>query len=153
MKKDVLVAITGMQVEYSDEEMEEREDEPIEIISPATYFLKDGLHYVFYEEVQEGSTNVVQNKIVFRENESLEVIKKGATNSNMLFSVTEQHYTNYETPYGEMILGVTTNDLRSNIEEERITIEASYELSVNGDLYANCQITMKICDKELGMAL
>ncbi len=149
MNKNVYVAITGMQVEYAD--MEEREDEAIEVISPATYFFKDGSHYVFYEEVHEGSTSVVQNKIVFKENESLEVIKKGATNSTMLFSVNEQHVTNYETPYGEMLLGVTTFDLISNIEEKQIDIEASYELAVNGASYANCTISMKICDADLGI--
>lgn len=149
MNKNIYVAITGMQVEYAD--MEEREDEAIEVISPATYFFKDGLHYVFYEEMEEGSTGVIQNKIVLKEDEFLEVTKKGMTNSSLKFDVKAEHNTNYETPYGEMLLGVTTHKLVTTVGEDNIAIQADYELAVNCEAYASCQIKMRIYEKELGM--
>ncbi len=152
MKKEVLIAIKGMQVEYA-QDVEEQGNEPIEIINPATYFFKNGQHYVFFEEMQEGSADVVQNKIVFRENEALEVIKKGMTHSEMIFHKGEQHTTKYETPLGEMLLGITTHNITSIIEETAIQIEVDYDLDVNDDPFARCQITMRISNQDLGIAL
>lgn len=144
-----------MQVEYAEdvEDTEVQENEPIEIISPATYFFKNGQHYVFFEEMQEGSSDVVQNKVVFKENESLEVIKKGMTHSEMKFHKEVQHLTKYETPFGEMLLGITTHNITSIIEETAIQIEVDYDLEVNDNPFAHCQIIMRICDQELGMGL
>lgn len=147
MKKEVLVAITGIQVELL--ELEENANEAIEIINPATYFCKDGVHYIFYEEMQEGSAGLVtQNKIIYRENKSLEVIKKGATNSRMLFSLSEYYEAEYETPYGEMLLGITTYELVAHKEESKIRLEAKYELAINHNPYACCEIIIKISDME-----
>lgn len=149
MKKDVLITISGTQVECEDLEANTRET--IEIVNPATYFFKDGLHYVFFEEVHEGTTSVTKNKIVYKENESLEVIKKGVTNSDMKFHLEEQHLTNYETPYGEMVLGVTTHSLEATIEESMMVIKATYELAVNCEAYAECEIILTIKEKSQGI--
>lgn len=151
MNKDVFIAIRGIQMEAV--EVEEKNEEPIEIICPATYFFKNGLHYVFYEEVQEGTTSLVQNKIVFKENEYLEVIKKGGANSIMRFSIGEEYITSYATPYGDIELGVTTEDLSSVVEQDEIGIEAFYDLAVNGEHLSNCKIFIKISDKNKGIFL
>ncbi len=99
----------------------------------------------------EDTTNVTKNKIIFRENESLEVVKKGATNSTMKFHCDEYHESIYETPYGEMLLGVTTRTIESEVADSQITIKAYYELSVNCESYADCEISMKISNKNLGI--
>ena len=51
MTKDVLVNISGLQMAVDDLG---NEDGPIEIITPGTYYFKDGNHYIFMEEVAEG---------------------------------------------------------------------------------------------------
>ena len=53
MTKDVLVSISGMHEEIVEvtPEVEEDENEAIEVVTPATYYLKNGKHYIVYEEV------------------------------------------------------------------------------------------------------
>ena len=51
MTKDVLINISGLQVDVN--EMENN-DEPIETISTGNYFFKNGKHYLLFEEVSEG---------------------------------------------------------------------------------------------------
>lgn len=149
MNKDVLITISGTQLEYAD--VEGDANETIEIVNPATYFFKDGLHYIFFEEVYEGSTSITKNKIVFKEDEYLEVVKKGAMNSNMCFHRNEYHESSYETPYGQMQLGVKTLNLHSVIEEETMLIQATYELVVNCESYAECEIILKVKNKLHGI--
>ena len=50
MTKDVLVSISGMHEEIVAVTPEvEDENEAIEVVTPATYYLKNGKHYIVYE--------------------------------------------------------------------------------------------------------
>ena len=60
MTKDVLISISGLHFEVGGES---GEGEPVEIITPASYYLKNGKHYVLYDEVVEGVPGTVKNTI------------------------------------------------------------------------------------------
>ena len=60
MTKDVLINISGLQVDVN--EMENN-DEPIETISTGNYFFKNGKHYLLFEEVSEGVPGVTNTQI------------------------------------------------------------------------------------------
>lgn len=149
MKKDVLIFISGTQVEF--DETENNANEAIEIISPATYFFKDGLHYVFYEDVNEDRQLITKNKIIFKENEYVQVVKKGGTNSEMLFRDGEEHKSTYDTPFGMIEMGLKTHNTEFLIEEEYINITSSYELFLEGEEFAQCDIIIKIQEKSQGI--
>lgn len=149
MTKEVLVTISGTQVECVD--VEENKSEAIEIISPATYFFKDGLHYIFYEEVYEGITGVTKNKIVYKENERLELIKKGVVTSEMVFDMSGQQVSEYRTPFIELEIGMDTNKIQSKQDEHELTIDVEYALAINGEVYAMCNIKVKVVEKSKGM--
>ena len=57
MTKDVLISITGMHTDAIDKG--DLTDGPIEVITPASYFCKNGKHYILYEEVAEGIPGAV----------------------------------------------------------------------------------------------
>ena len=44
MTRDVLVTISGLQTDVVPRE--DTEDEPIEVVTPASYFYKNGKHYL-----------------------------------------------------------------------------------------------------------
>ena len=48
MTKDIILTISGLHA--TDGET----DDPVEIITPGQYFLKNGKHFVVYDEVMEG---------------------------------------------------------------------------------------------------
>ena len=52
--------------------------------------------------------------------------------------------TQYETPYGEMMLGVHTKDMRVNVTESLIEIHVNYALDINSEPVADCNISMYI---------
>ena len=63
MTKDVLVSISGMHEEIVAvaPEIEEDENEAIEVVTPATYYLKNGKHYIVYEEVVINEFSIEKN--------------------------------------------------------------------------------------------
>lgn len=142
MTKDVLVSLSGLQMAVND--MESNEDEPIEIISAGTYFFKNGTHYIFFEEVAEGIPGVTKTQIRLNGKESLEVIKKGISNVHMVFEKNKNTRCFYNTPFGQLNLGICTNRIFVDETEDNINIRAEYALDVNHEPLADCTIRINI---------
>lgn len=149
MTKEVLLTISGLQDQF-EEGMDQ--DEPIEIITPANYFFKNGKHYILYEEVQEGVPGVAKNKIKITGNEKIEIMKSGSLNTHMTFQEHQKNVTFYQTPFGEMQVGMTTRRILLEEREDRIAMELDYELEINDESYAECNLKMSIQPKDMGIA-
>ncbi len=149
MNKDVLVTISGTQIQCVDAEGNEYED--VEVVSPASYFFKDGLHYIFYEEMHEGISGVTKNRILLKEDEFLEITKKGVTNSVMRFDWDESEATEYETPFGNMQVGITLHNMNCIIQDEKIEVFVQYELAIDLEAFAECKVAIKVCNKTHGI--
>ena len=142
MTKDVLVSISGLQMAVND--MESNDDEPIEILSPGTYFFKDGTHYIFFEEVEEGIPGFTKTQIRLRGKESLEVMKRGISNVHLVFEKNKTNRCVYQTPYGQLNLGICTGVIAVDETEDNINIRAEYGLDVNYEPLAECTIRINI---------
>ena len=137
MTKDVLIAIKGLQ-------FEETEDaEEIEVIQRGQYYHRNGSHYLVYEEPVEGSSDVILNRIKVREGEVI-VTKKGAVNAMLSFKQNEKNMTNYTTPYGNLVMGINTQQIALDMNEEKIAVHVEYALDINYVFLADCRITITV---------
>ena len=153
MTKDVLVSITGKHmgiVSQPDEVIEAvgTDDDEIEVVTPASYYCRNGKHYIIYDEVMEGMPGTIKNKIKISGQDSLEIMKTGMSNSHMVFEKNKKNLTYYRTPYGQMLVGVNTRDMQISVKEDKIDVLVSYELDVNHEPLADCKIRMNITSKE-----
>ena len=82
MTKDVLLKISGMQFTADNEESSE--PEPVEIIAPGEYYFKNGKHYIVYDEFMEGFDSATRNVLKLQD-DSLEITKRGTSNVHMVF--------------------------------------------------------------------
>jgi uncharacterized beta-barrel protein YwiB (DUF1934 family) len=148
MTRDVLVSISGLQTELAAGiEMEDAgEDEPIEVVTPAQYFCKNGKHYILYDEVSEGISGTTKNKIKITGDECMEVMKSGVTNSHMIFEKNKKNFTYYQTPFGQMLVGIRTKNMEVNVSEKNIDVSVDYELDVNHEPLADCEIKLNIME-------
>ena len=147
MTKDVLLSISGLHYDVSgnaDDYEDNEENEPIEMITPAAYYLKNGKHYVLYDELVEGVPGVIKNKVRITGEEKLEIIKSGLTNTHMIFEKDKIHMTEYETPYGELMMGVHTKEMRVDVQESLIEVRVNYALDINSEPVADCNISLNI---------
>ena len=62
MTRDVIVRISGLHQDAM-EDLPDEENVPIEVMSPGSYYWRNGKHYVIYDEVTEGIPGVTQNEI------------------------------------------------------------------------------------------
>ena len=87
MTKDVLLSISGLHQDVTGIEAQGDEpgSEPIEVIAPASYYEKNGKHYVIYDELVEGIPGTIKNKVRILDDQKVEIIKSGITNTHMVF--------------------------------------------------------------------
>jgi len=149
MTKEVLLTISGLHYDAFPGEMTE-ENEAIEVITPAVYYLKNGKHYILYDEVVEGISGTIKNQIRIMPEGTLEIKKSGITNTKMIFEKDKINMTQYQTPYGELMVGVFTKNMQIDSTENNIDVRVSYELDINSEKVADCNITMNIRANEAG---
>lgn len=137
MTKDVLIAIKGMQFEG------ETDPEEIEVIQRGQYYERNGSHYLLYDEPVEGTSDIIKNRIKFKENE-VQVAKKGAVNTTLTFTKNEKNMTNYATPFGNLVIGIDTQRIALDMSEKRMDIKVDYALDINYEFLADCKISIEV---------
>ena len=120
------------------------EGQPVEVITPAAYYLKNGKHYVVYDEMVEGMPGTIKNTIKITGDYMFEIRKSGIADTHMVFEKDRINMTNYATPYGDMMVGIHTKDMKVNVEEENIDVSISYALDVNNEPLSDCEIKVNI---------
>ena len=143
MTKEVLLTISGLHYDAFADDIDE-DNEPIEVITPASYYLKNGKHYIIYDEVVEGFLGTIKNTIKITGDSKLEMKKSGISNTHLVFEKDRINVTQYDTPYGEMTVGVYTKDMKVDVKESIINVSVTYALDVNSEKVADCNITMSI---------
>lgn len=141
MTKDVLISLRGLQFDQSDSDAEK-----IETIMTGSYYEKNGSHYVLFDEVMEGFAQPVKNRIKFGEH-ALELTRSGAVNVHMIFEENRKNMTSYNTPYGNILIGIDTQKIHITQEPERIVVDVDYALDINYEYLADCQIILDIRSK------
>lgn len=135
MKKNVVITVRGLQPEVD-------ADEPIEVISAGTYMRKDNTHYLSYEEADD-SGNITKNRIKITD-ASIEMVKKGAVATQMMFLLGEKQYACYTTPFGDLTLGITTKTISVTDEEETLLAKLCYGLEINGEHVSDCELNVEV---------
>lgn len=140
MTKEVLLSIRGLQFAAEDENT-------LETITPATYYKKNDTNYLLFEEPMEGYHERTKNTIKWNER-SVNLTKKGLINVHMVFEENKKSLTDYNTPYGNIMVGIDTRKVRVREEEAEIEINVEYGLEINYEHLADCKITMNVRSKE-----
>lgn len=140
MTKDVLISISGVQL------AEELDGEPVEVITSGEYYLKNGKHYLLYEEVVEGAKSPGKNMIKIGE-DCMELTKKGVTSTHMIFQKNRKNVTYYHTPYGSLQIGIDTSRIDTKETDGELHVEVDYSLEVNCEHTADCHIFLKVNEK------
>lgn len=113
----------------------------------AEYYLRNGSHYVMFEETQEGFTEKVKGMLKIKKG-SVELSKKGLIQSHMLFEDDLRYASEYRTPFGGFVMDVCTHKLNIVECEEKIVMEIEYFLETEGRTVADCFIKITITEKQ-----
>lgn len=136
MTRDVLISISGAQ-------MSDGEQDDIEMITTGDYFLKNGKHYILYDEISEGFGGIIKNTIKVHPG-SMDIIKKGGSDVRMKFEKNKKNMTCYATPVGELMIGISTNQILVEEQEDLLKIAVEYSLDINYEHVSECNIVVSV---------
>ena len=136
MTKDVLITIRGVHTL-------DHEDNDVEMIVRGDYYQKNGKHYILYEEILEGAEERVKNVIKISPS-SMDIIKKGVTNSRMLFEKNKKNLSCYSTPVGNLVIGIQANHFYVEEQENSIKFNVDYSLDINYEHMSDCRICVDV---------
>ena len=105
----------------------------------ADYYEKNGSSYILYEEAPEGSGDIVRSIIKYN-GSTLEMTRRGAVRSRMIFQAGQAHRADYVTPYGTLPLEVATREASFSRQEDREVIRLEYTLSSGGQFLSHCTL-------------
>lgn len=142
MTKEVLLTLSGLQFDQREEDAGQ-----VEMVTVGDYYKRNGKHYVVYEEITEGFSQPTKNRLKFSEH-MLELSRNGLVNVHMVFQENRKNLTNYNTPFGQILIGIDTKKIQVNEKEDDIVVEVDYSLDVNYEFLSDCHIKIAICSKE-----
>lgn len=119
------------------------DQEVMTTLATGDYYLKNGTRYILFEESQEGFDQTVKNTIKIKENQ-VELTKKGLISSHMVFGEGLTYLTEYVTPYGNILLDLSTQKLEIQEREQDIEIQILYGIDMNGEFLSDSHIHIKI---------
>ncbi|KAB2953835.1 DUF1934 domain-containing protein [Heliorestis acidaminivorans] len=141
MKKSVLVSVLGTQ------KNEFGEIDRIELLTPGTFFIRDGSYYIVYKETEitgmEGTTTTVK-----AEPHLVTLNRMGTQDLKQTFEEQVPNASLYVTPYGSMNLTVIPSKVQVSISDEGGIIDLAYELQVDQRKISDNTLTLQITVKE-----
>jgi len=140
MTKDVILSISGVQFDVGD-------GEPMEVITGAGYYFKNGRHFVTYEETVPETGEAVKNLIRIEE-DRVDVIRRGPQNVHMVFEKDRKNVSCYNTPFGSLFIGIHTLSMNYREDPMNISAKIGYSLDINDAHVSDCSISLNIRSKE-----
>ena len=142
MTQEVLLTLQGLQFDQREEDADK-----VEMVTVGDYYKRNDRHYVVYEEITEGFSQPTKNRLKFSEH-MLELSRNGLVNVHMVFQENKKNLTNYNTPFGQILVGIDTKKIQIEEQEDNITVEVDYSLDINYEFLSDCHIKINICSKE-----
>lgn len=137
----VVVRVRGRQRDDSGEESS------IESMALGRHSVKNGKHYVLYEDALLDEK--VKTSTVLKFNgEEVVILRKGGVHQEMRFREGAETSSTYRTPYGDLKLSIRTSRLRVQLGLLDGCIEAEYDIAIDGQYQSSNTLRVEITKDE-----
>lgn len=137
MNRNIMVSLKGNQTNS------EGESEPIEVITTGSYYFKGDSHYVIYDEGVAGEAELSHSTLKFSADEVM-LKRTGPGAVTMYFNTEAKTQSGYGTPYGNLVVGIETERIDLEEQDDYMKLEIKYILDVNYEYAADCTLELEI---------
>jgi len=136
MKKDVLISLTSIQ--WQDDEKNETE-----LFTRASFTRSGSQDVISYEDTSATGFEGSVTTITVDGSNSASIVRRGTANSVLSLEIGRKHYCQYETPFGDMRIGVYTHAIDNTIDKDG-RLYLKYTLDLNSSYLSDNEIIMNI---------
>lgn len=114
-----------------------------ELFTKGEFRLHKGSFFIDYDESEatgyEGSH--VQLRI---DDKIMSMTRTGKAFSSLIFEDKTRHFCHYGTEFGDCMVGITTGELKPELDENGGKIHLKYTIDINGGLMTENEITINV---------
>ena len=92
---------------------------------------RNGSEYITFKQF-DPNYNVTISNLVKVKDGVVTIKRSGAIESTMIFDKEKSYSTNYETPYGQLDIYVTTHEIESQLLQGDVKLKVEYEIMMQG---------------------
>ena len=138
MQENYLISIRGRQ--KIDDEVGE-----IELTTVGSYVKRGGSRYIVYKEYTSDDSPKTRTSVLKIDGSSrVTLIRKGGDNTRLILENGKRHLCEYDTEYGNMMIGVFTSKLDSALDDAGGSLEVSYTLDINSTLSSLNELSITV---------
>lgn len=135
---EFLITINGFQQTVGD-----TDSDNVELITTGEFEFENGLYYIDYEESQATGLDGCHTNIeIGMDYVSLQ--RTGAITTDMLYIEGKKTYSMYNTPFGQMMVGIYTKKLDIDMDEKGGNISIEYSLDLNDKPCGNNNLKINV---------
>lgn len=146
MKKNVMLNVKGLR------RAEHEEDEAVDFITEAVFYVEDGFYAVEYNESELTGMAGTLTRIEFRDS-GVSIIRTGTNASHLVFEKGKRHVSMYETEVGMLEVAVCSDCVDISFGEHGGKAEFDYYLEVNGQETSYNEFEMKVTEQTCSSAM
>ena len=110
----------------------------------AEYYEREDGFYLLYQEPLDENGSIARSCIRLKDS-LLEITKKGAVQTRMVFEEGREYLTNYATSYGCLRMGIRTERLECRRQDSTWRLRTEYSLTSQGEPFSFCVMETEVC--------
>ncbi len=135
--KDVMITLKSVQRHGNDEEQ-------TELITEGTYGKSEKGFVIIYDESEATGFSGSKTVLTTYENACVTMERIGTAPSNLVIEMGKKHHCHYGTPFGDFMVGITTNDIKSDLTAEGGDLYFRYVIDINSSYISEQEIFINI---------
>lgn len=137
MDKKIMLRLVSLQSDGEDKSK-------VEILSEGLLRMTDAGYEISYNETDATGFAGSTTKLTVVSDSKVTMERTGAASSTLILEKGKKHHCHYGTPYGDLMVGVTTNSIKSTITENGGTLDFKYVLDINSSYVGDYEINLDV---------
>ena len=138
MEENYLLSVCGKQFVNGN-------SDKVELQTNASYVMRGSSRYITYKEYDPQDPQVhYLTTVKVDENNVVTVIKGGEMSHNLILEQGQRHRCEYRTPYGNMTLGIYTERVEIELDDNGGSISVSYNIDRENELASSNELVLNI---------
>lgn len=138
MIPNAIITINGQQ--WSGDET----PQAVRLTTEGNLFYQDQAWYVVYEESEASGMAGTETTVRIADTGEIILQRNGSHGMKMIFVPGARHITRMETPYGDLDIGISTNQVRAELDATGGSIHLGYSIDFNQQEPTNTRLDMEI---------
>lgn len=140
--QDVLIKIKGVHISQGNRDV-------VELLTTGSFCRTKDSYFISYQESEATGFEGSHTTLRFDPQDSrVTMTRSGSLNSQLIIEEGRRHQCNYDTGYGQMIIGVLGERITSNLSDEGGDISFGYTLDIDTALTSENLVFISVAKSE-----